>query len=249
MGSKFEDEIERKFLVRRFLAPECDWAVSFHESVIHQTYLSNGDGLAERVRLRHYLDSDEVVYTHTLKKVVGPGHFKEAEREIEPIEYTTLKERQEPGTWTLHKIRKVFEWRGLIWELDVYQNLRRKLPNDRVENIAVLEVENAPPGDLEFPAFLDIERELTGAKHWSNHAMAKQGWSPGLLLRAGQVWSNGEESFQVLWADGKTCIRAAEERRPILGPAVVIGGYASKPVLQIIRLDELEEEGWSLASG
>jgi CYTH domain-containing protein len=231
---EYEDEIERKFLVESF-EPDCEWPVPFTESVILQTYLSNGDGLAERVRKRHYVDEDRVEYTHNVKVYVGPGHFKESECEIDFDEYDAKESRQDPKTDPVRKIRKVFEWEGLTWELDVYQE-----PAGFV--ILEVELQDAFYDPLiKTPPFIKIDREVTGIEHWSNRAMAAVSWSGSLKLVAGQVWIKGGESFQVLSATDSGGIRAYEERRASSGPGIIVG-----PKLAFVNLEELLEDGWSL---
>lgn len=167
------DEIERKFLVSRF-EPEFDWPVPYADSHIVQIYLDSGKPrLTERVRRRRYADEGREELTHNLKVPVGPGHYKETEREITPEEFFELRKRADPHRRPIQKTRKVFEWDGWTWELDVFQT---------PAGLVVMEVElPALDTPIEFPPFVHIEREITAEKGWSNYAMAQKGWVGGAV--------------------------------------------------------------------
>ena len=78
----------------------------------------------------------------------------------------------------------------------------------------------------------------------------------GEKLKAGQVWTKGDESFIVLWADGYNGIRAVREpheqeghqewldRQPRFTTPPVDG--AARTVLNDVRLSDLIREGWSI---
>lgn len=159
-----EDEIERKFLVLGF-KPTCEWPVPHEVSIIEQTYLSD----SERVRRRFYPDDSRSVFTHTIKTRVGPGHNLEDEHEVDAAKYIELAGRADPSRKTIHKVRKVFDWCGHTFELDVFN-----LP----PGVIMLEVElpslDAP---VELPPFITIDREVTDDKAWSNAALSKLAYS------------------------------------------------------------------------
>jgi len=166
-----QDEIERKFLIKSFL-PECEWPVAYADSVITQIYLYN-HGLTERLRRRLYVDTGWEELTHNRKRFVDRGHYREEERKITQVAFDILlKARRDPKLREIQKVRKVFTWGDLLWELDVFQ-----VPS----GVVVMEVELLSLDvELTFPPFIQIEREVTGKKGWSNKAMAAPDWSPPL---------------------------------------------------------------------
>lgn len=161
-----KSEIERKFLVKGY-RPFAQWPVVQKVSVIEQTYLkSPTKGVSKRVRRRFFVEERRSKYTHTIKTRVGEGHNMEEEREIGPVDFIRLEKNADPDRFTVRKLRHVFDWEGWTWELDVFQ-----LP----PGIVLMEVE-VPHLDVpvKMPPFIDIDREVTDEKGWSNSSLSKR---------------------------------------------------------------------------
>lgn len=242
-----QEEIERKFLVSQWDEVNT-WPVSVISNTrITQTYLLGAEeGRSERVRSRVDLEGNRT-FTWNAKRFVSPGHYKEEEQEIDRNDYNQmLWKRKDPLYLEVVKDRWVFEYEGLTWELDHFDFASAR-------GIAILEVE-LPSIDkkLTMPPFIHIEREVTAYKHWTNRSMAKVGWAPYPRLFAGQVWRQGDQSFQILSTeDGETGIRAYEQRREMFpwvpgGPAPSYSGSAQ---LTFVGVDELLLEGWEISHG
>lgn len=238
-----QDEIERKFLVSQW-DEVTTWPVPVLSNTrIRQTYLQGTEeGRSERVRSRVSLDGART-FTWNAKRFVSPGHYKEEEQEIDEDDYNQMFwKRSDPRYREVVKDRWVFDYEGLTWEMDHFLS---------AQGIVILEVElPSLDTDLTLPPFIQIERQVTGIKHWSNRSMAKMGWVPFPRLIAGQVWVRGRESFQVLSTeDGETGIRAYEQRREML-PWVPGGaggaGQAVAPQLTFVSVEELLLEGWEV---
>ncbi len=157
-------ETERKFLIRY---PSCEVLSKALPSEIEQIYLTPEEGSEfdnERIRKRVYYDGG-VVYTNTKKRRITKVSAIEDEVEISAEDYGEKKARIEKGTNILNKTRYVLPYRGLDFEIDVYD-----FWNDR----AVMEVElPSEDTDFLFPENIEVIKELTGNKKYSNHALSK----------------------------------------------------------------------------
>ncbi|MBR4896002.1 MAG: hypothetical protein IKZ41_06215, partial [Clostridia bacterium] len=72
----------------------------------------------------------------------------------------------------LEKTRYAFPWEGHVMEIDVYPY---EIGGDGLVGRAVLEVELGEEGEaFAIPDFIEVERELTGTKEFSNMSMAKR---------------------------------------------------------------------------
>ena len=155
-------EIERKFLLRRCPTAE-EMPVHFKEFLIEQTYLPTLDGSEARVRRRSMEGSS--IYTHTIKHPLLAGQRIEVEHQISSREYIALLEKADPARRTVRKHRRCFLWENQYFELDSFLD-----PNP---GLAILEVElEAPDQAVILPPFVDIEREVTGDRAYSNYSIA-----------------------------------------------------------------------------
>jgi CYTH domain-containing protein len=233
-----QDEIERKFLVSGWDAVET-WPVSLEASHIKQLYLKpSEEGRSERVRSRISVNASPgsaPTYTWNAKRFIAPGHYAEEEQEIDQAEYhQAFWKRADPLYQEVVKDRWVFDYEGLTWELDHFTS-------GAAQGVVILEVE-LPSMDvgLPMPPFIQIEREVTGIKHWSNRSMAKVGWAPFPKMVAGQVWVRGKESFQVLSTeDGESGVRVVLDRW-----SNQIGTTVITPKLAIDYVEDLLARGW-----
>ena len=148
-------EIERKYLIKMPVFP---LPVETQSTDIEQAYLVNPDGNSERVRMR------AGKYYHTLKVHISNVVREEYEREITREEYEKLIERRDPNCTFIKKVRHVFEYKGQTFELDVFPFWK---------NQAYLEIEL--PGitaRVDIPDFIEVIREVTEDRAYSNHSLA-----------------------------------------------------------------------------
>ncbi len=156
-------EIERKFLLHGSPAGR-EVPIGFEEVEIEQTYLIRRDGWEARVRRRGQYGSH--VYTHTLKRAVASGQRVKIERQITGREYLALLAQADPACRTIKKQRRVFLWANQYFEWD-----RFTAPRPGLE---LLEVEvDALDAPIEVPAFLQVEREVTGEEQYANYTIAR----------------------------------------------------------------------------
>ena len=148
-------EIERKYLVKM---PGFPLPVETRATDIEQAYLLNPAGHSERVRAR------AGKYYYTLKVHISNVVREEYEREISCEEYDKLLERRDPRCNLIKKVRHVFEYRNQTFELDVFPFWK---------NQAFLEIElpdeHTP---VTIPDFIEVIREVTEDRNYSNHALA-----------------------------------------------------------------------------
>ena len=158
-------EIERKFLLR-CCPTAVEMPVYSKEFLIEQTYLLTSDGSEARVRRRSREGSS--TYTHTVKRPCVAGQRIETEHQISSSEYITLLEKADPNRRTVRKHRRCFLWENQYFELDSFLE-----PNP---GLTLLELElESPDQDVILPSFLDIEREVTEDRTYSNYSIAACG--------------------------------------------------------------------------
>lgn len=155
-------EIERKFLIRypdmTFLAKCADY------TEITQTYLSHdNDKMSERVRKRG--KGGAYTYTHTCKTHINAMRRIEIENEISEEEYLKLLVRADPERNVINKVRWCLNYKDQMFEIDIFP-----FWNDR----AYMEIELTDETDkVEFPPFIEIIKEVTGDKRYTNASLAR----------------------------------------------------------------------------
>jgi len=104
---------------------------------------------------------------HTEKVATGESGIRvERERVINHAEYEDLLLQSDKNLNTISKIRYTFTENNLMFELDVYPAL--------FNNQAILEVELSDINDdLELPTNVEIIKEVTDDKSFSNYALAQ----------------------------------------------------------------------------
>jgi CYTH domain-containing protein len=156
-------EIERKYLIRSI--PNLSTIDGVQGSRIEQIYLTSGPH--EQIRIRRRLAQDgSATYYRTVKSETGvAGKRNEREERIKGTEYLSLAKFQEEGTKPILKTRYCFPWRSQYFELDVFKN---------PAGLILLEIELTEVNDrIELPPFLDVVREVTEEKDFSNHSLSK----------------------------------------------------------------------------
>ena len=157
-------EIERKFVIAMPDVSTLAKIDGYSSSDIDQTYLTSAPHVTRRVRARSY--SDHTVYTETKKVRIDKMSAFEDEREITESEYAAMLQEIAPGTVTLHKTRHTFPCVGRTVEIDIYPDWQRS---------CILEVElESEEEELILPDFINVIKEVTGDKGYSNAAMSRK---------------------------------------------------------------------------
>ncbi len=156
-------EIERKYIIEM---PDTEVLLkqkSHTSSHIIQTYLISEQGETRRVRRRDF--GDTIRYIETVKRRIDGMSSTEIERELSEGEYISLLAEQLDGTRPVIKTRHTFDYLGQIFEIDIYPDWQRT---------AVMETE-LPDRDtaVEMPPFINIIKEVTGEKEYSNASMSR----------------------------------------------------------------------------
>ncbi len=156
-------EIERKFLIVRPREEELERLEGCICYAIVQTYLRSQPGIDERVRMRS--TGNRVEYFHTCKQHLSPMVRTEEETVIDEMAYTAYLDRADPAYSPLEKTRFCIPYAGQMLEIDVYPSMHSE---------AILEIE-LPTEDtpVSLPPFLEVIKEVTGDKQYSNRRMAK----------------------------------------------------------------------------
>lgn len=155
-------ETERKYIIKMPCISDMAQQGDYSVSEITQTYLSSPQGVTNRVRKRVY--SDKTLYTQTKKVRIDKMSAYEDEREISENEYIKLMSERKLGTASILKNRYTFNFRGQIFEIDIYPQWQRT---------AIMETElDNRDKEVVMPPFIEIVREVTGHKGYSNAAMS-----------------------------------------------------------------------------
>ena len=165
IGDPYPVEIERKFLLkskpnffsRYFQDGRCA------KVTIEQMYLEDGK------RIRRASQNGYNAYCITekipIKGLEKKGKKKEIECSISALDYIYLSEKRDPRTSIIKKERRYFVWENQYLELDVFHEPKE---------LCMLERELIDENDrVRLPSFLDIAREVTGNKKYSNHNIAR----------------------------------------------------------------------------
>lgn len=156
-------EIERKFVIKlpelSRLSEEPDYTVS----EITQVYLVSAPGISRRIRKR--VTDGIAVFTVTEKRRIDALSAYEDEREITFSEYSSLYSERDTDLSVIEKTRHTFRRGGQTYEIDVYPAWRRSC-------IMETELKDRDTPVL-IPEFIELIKEVTGIKAYSNHSMAK----------------------------------------------------------------------------
>lgn len=155
-------EIERKFLI----GPVADKDFPVHSVVvdIEQAYLLNPNP-NEVVRVRRRGQDGAFVYYRTVKKHLAPGVNVETESQIDEREYFLSLGFRQPETKIIKKRRRCFIYKELYFELDEFLD---------PAGLWLLEIElTKQQQKVILPPFLNIVREVTEDKTYSNYQLAR----------------------------------------------------------------------------
>lgn len=157
-------EIERKFIIKMPSVDHLATLADYTKSEIEQIYLKAPEGVTRRVRRRAM--GEVVRYYETVKTRIDKMSVIEDEGEISAAEYEGAKREILKGTAPIYKTRHTFSYEGLTIEIDIY---------DKWERTCILECE-LPSREhaLALPPFIELVREVTGEREYSNAGMARQ---------------------------------------------------------------------------
>lgn len=156
-------EIERKYVIMLPSTEQMSEMEGYVATPILQIYLPSADGETRRVRRRIY--PDRTAYIETRKIRVDSMSSTEIEREIDREEFLALSASPLGGTSPVEKVRHSFTYHGQIFEIDVYPQWSRT---------AIMETElPSRETEVEMPDFINIIKEVTGIKAYSNASMSR----------------------------------------------------------------------------
>lgn len=163
-------EIERKFLIR---LPDFDAIPNRRVQAITQTYLAalpDDPGLERRVR--KITENGVTRFIYTEKRTLSNHRAavrQEDECEISSVAYES---KLTEAFSALDKVRHSFPFDGHTVEIDVYPY---EIGGAAMLGLAVLEIEMASEDEeITIPPFIEVVRELTGTREFSNKSMAKR---------------------------------------------------------------------------
>jgi len=161
----FKLEIERKFLLKNL--PILYLKKKKHTLINIEQYYFLNDGVWERYRVS--TDAKGIKFHKTIKKYISAGVCAEGEVEIKREDFEAIKNNvidKKQDYKLIEKTRFVIEFKGLKFEIDVYQGLR----------IITMEVE-LPSIDFTYSTPKELQEliliELTGMPEFSNLNLAK----------------------------------------------------------------------------
>lgn len=157
-------EIERKFLLKRFPKRIIDKYKKGLQILDMVQYYFFINGVWQRYRVVDSMGK-KTKYIHTIKKSIQPGIYEENERSVTEKEFLEKQKENKKKYAVIRKTRYVIKYKGLKFEIDVYQDL----------SLVVLEVELPElKHQFEFPdgLFEEIIIEATGMKQFSNFSLA-----------------------------------------------------------------------------
>ena len=155
-------EIERKYIIKKPSLKSMRETEGYTELEITQIYLESAANVTHRVRSRIYPDS--AVYTETKKIRIDKMSAYEDEGEISESDFKEKSRKIDKSTRPILKKRYTFSHNKHTFEIDIYPEWER---------CAVMETELESRDELvDFPSFIEIVREVTGEREYSNAAMA-----------------------------------------------------------------------------
>lgn len=157
-------EIERKYIIKKPDLLALSLCEKYTVSEILQIYMPSEAGETRRVRRRVY--KDKTVCTETKKIRIDNMSSTEIEREIPEDEFEELSHSIKEGTSPIIKSRHTFIFGGQLFEIDIY-------PQWQSTAIMETELETREKSVL-MPDFIELIREVTGEKSYSNAAMSRE---------------------------------------------------------------------------
>ena len=157
-------EIERKFLIDYPDITALKAMPGYRVKHISQTYLASDDGFIGG-RIRRVVEDGRISYVYTFKQRLSDMTRHEFERELSEEEYADLLTRKQEGTVTIEKDRHIFTYKGLTYELDIYN-----FWDDKATLEAEVESEDTP---IPIPPCVRLIKEVTSDRRYNNSRLAK----------------------------------------------------------------------------
>lgn len=163
MKNTTQTETERKFLIKFPDTERIGKEQALRIITITQTYLLCSDG---SMRVRKQTENGSTKYVRNIKKRISDMSHLENEKEISEETYNELLLCRDSSRSDISKTRYAFPYLGHIMEIDIYPFWQ-----DR----AILEIE-LPDENSEYktPDFINIIKEVTDDKRYSNKSLAKE---------------------------------------------------------------------------
>ena len=164
LGEPTPMEIERKYLIARPNLHMLEQLPNCERVEIVQTYLKSDDP-DEAVRIRQRGSNGSYIYFKTRKRKTEGAKRVEIEERLSQQEYVSLMVEADPAFRPIRKDRYCLSENGLYYEIDIYPDWK-----DR----AVMEIElHSEDQPVAFPEGIDVIREVTGDRAYSNHELAR----------------------------------------------------------------------------
>ena len=156
-------EIERKYIISKPNFAALALIDGYSRSNILQIYLQDASCATHRIRKR--CGAERTVYTETVKVRIDSMSVYEDEREISEEEFSSLCQKIADGTRPIKKVRHAVPCGELTLEIDEYPEWH---------STAIMEIElPSREHTVKIPDFINIIREVTGDKAYSNAAMSR----------------------------------------------------------------------------
>lgn len=167
LGIPVPIEKERRFLLEAL--PDFNDRVfkdiKVQKILIEQMYLMSHEQ-DEEIRIRKRSQQGSSNYYRTTKIRTGKWPI-EKETSISARDYIALQDLRDPAKKTIHKNRHCFVYKNQYLELDHFLNPQKGL--------VILEIELTEENDrVEIPPFLEVAKEITDDKSYSNYAIASK---------------------------------------------------------------------------
>ena len=155
-------EIERKYIISMPKISDMKSMTDYTSSDIVQIYLESLPSVTHRISSRKYHNRTE--YTETKKTRIDKMSAVEEEYAIDSERFEELSRKIRAGSVPITKTRHTFKFSEQLFEIDVYPAW---------QSSAIMETE-LPSRDTEvaFPSFINVIREVTGDKAYSNAGMS-----------------------------------------------------------------------------
>ena len=154
-------EIERRFLIAR---PDLlNLANLCRIQKIDQTYLVSAEG---SLRIRRTEEKGQVTFVETAKRTINALKRQELELKLEEEEYNRRMANRDPRRQTIRKTRYCLPYGDHIFEIDIFP-----FWTDRAFCEVELSHEDTP---VTLPEWLNVVREVTDDKRYTNLALARE---------------------------------------------------------------------------
>ena len=162
LGAPAPLEIERKYLIEYPNIANLEKKPNCQKVEIIQTYLKSENG--KEIRLRQRGTNGHFTYTKTVKTRIDAVQRLEVESRLSKDEYLSMLMDYDITKRPIRKTRYCLLYKNQYFELDIYPFW---------DNEATMEIELSDVNqNIEFPPFIEIIKEISGNKQYSNSKLA-----------------------------------------------------------------------------